>query len=97
VSFDENIKATVGEAKREPISDQLIRLSQNVATRADKSIASAEIRLAPVARERQDSEPSFGEAVNETWPPLFEDLRMALWSIERALGRFDDLIDRVEV
>lgn len=81
---------------RENISSQLLTMIKEVAERADAIAERTQNKLTPIQFPVPTCEVSKVNDVQQ-WPPLFNELRGYLLSIDTALTHIDDLVSRAEI
>lgn len=85
-------------AKREPVSHDVMNFIERLATQAEKTAARIDDQLHAVCLpDRPSPEKATTEEVCREFPPLFNDMRDRLTTIEYAFRRINNVLDRCEV
>lgn len=87
----------ITNAKREPASHELMCTIDRVAVMAEKVAATVADNLHSVCLPERPSPTCDKEAPEREYPPLLNDMRNRIYSIERALLFISDVMDRCEV
>lgn len=93
--YPQEVKCVAGN-KREPISHEIMNFVERLANQAEKTAGRASEKLAPICVQPCPTT-NGGEKISREYPPLFSDMRDRLITIETALTRLNDVLDRAEV
>ena len=81
---------------KEPISSEVMHALDGLAVAAENLACRTADKLHPICRTACPSEVNKGEIERE-YPPLFNDMRIRLETIENSIAIMNDLLDRAEV
>jgi hypothetical protein len=84
------------EAKRHTVGDKILEQAAILADRAEQMAGAVNITLSPISVAK-DEDKDHGAAVEEIWPPMYQELRRQFQRIEQAIYQVQDALSRTEL
>lgn len=86
------------EEAREAISQKILNHAAKLAEMAENTAAMTEERLTPITTQcPKNTEDADKKTISSFYPPLFDELRGYLQTLERSLNSISSTINRVEL
>jgi uncharacterized protein YoxC len=84
------------ETKRLTVGDKILEQAAFLADRAQRMAQDVNVTLAPISSMKEE-EKDLGASCEETWPPMYQELRLHFQRIERAIDQMQDALNRAEL
>ena len=87
----------VGEPSRKPISEDILRIANNLAERSQGLSDRIIGKLHPIMTDALPITETNIKEPRVQWPPLFDQLRDYLITVDKALDKIEDALSRTEL